>query len=69
MPVVIKTPALAVVVCPPPPGATGHWRTSGDERNVRAIFQADDDSALGFALTGEATAEKQALTKMISASR
>ena len=69
MPVVIKTPALAVVVCPPPLGATGHWRTSGDERNVRAIFQADDDSALGFALTGEATAEKQALTKMMSASR
>jgi rubredoxin-NAD+ reductase len=61
MPVVVKTPALPTVVAPPPPSGEGIWRVGAAERNVRAIFISPSGSLLGFALTGEATAERQKL--------
>jgi rubredoxin-NAD+ reductase len=61
MPVVIKIPALAAVACPPPRGAQGMWRIEGTDRDVRAAFLAPDGTLLGFALTGDAAREKQAL--------
>ena len=67
MPVVVKTPALPTVISPPAMGAEGRWVESGDGRNVRAVFEAPDGTALGFALTGSATAEKMALAKQMPA--
>jgi rubredoxin-NAD+ reductase len=63
MPVVVKTPAHAVVVSPPPPGSTGHWDVAVTEQGARAVYRDDQGRALGFALTGAAVAEKQALSK------
>jgi rubredoxin-NAD+ reductase len=67
MPVVVKTPALPTVISPPAMGAEGRWAESGDARNVRALFEAPDGTPLGFVLTGSATAEKMALTKLMPA--
>ncbi len=65
MPVAVKTPACPVVVCPPPMGAQGSWQVEADGQNVKALFVAADGKPIGFALTGEATHEKQALAKLM----
>lgn len=67
MPVVIKTPALATVVSPPPRHARGEWQIAGSTPDIRATFMSDDERLLGFALTGTATAEKQSLTRQLPA--
>jgi rubredoxin-NAD+ reductase len=63
LPVVVKTPALPVAVCPPPPGLAGEWRVSGEGRDRKALFLSPDGNPLGFALSGSLTAERQALAK------
>ncbi len=63
MPVVVKTPAHPVVVAPPHPDAAGDWRVEVSETGVRACYFGAGDRLLGFALTGSAVVEKQALTK------
>lgn len=65
MPITVKTPACPVVVCPPPLGAQGSWQAQVDGQNVKALFVGADGKPLGFALTGEATHEKQALAKQM----
>ena len=65
MPVVIKTPALAAVAAPPPRGVTGDWIIEGGGSDIRARYLSPHGGLLGFALTGTATAEKQALTKAL----
>ena len=65
MPVVVKTPALPVVISPPPMQADGTWQESGAGTDVRSVFLGPGDTLLGFALTGAATAEKNALTKQL----
>jgi rubredoxin-NAD+ reductase len=63
MPVVVKTPAHAVVVSPPRPGNEGHWEVTVTAQGARALHRDNHGRAVGFALTGAAVAEKQALTK------
>jgi len=63
MPVVVKTPAHAVVVSPPRPGIEGHWEVTVTDQGARALHRDVQGRAVGFALTGAAVAEKQALTK------
>lgn len=63
LPVVVKTPSLPLVVCPPPAGAAGAWRIEGSGRDRKAVFEAADGSALGFALSGALVAERQTLAK------
>lgn len=63
LPVVVKTPALPVAVCPPPPGADGHWTIEGDGPDRKALFTAADGTPLGFALSGARMGERQALGK------
>ena len=63
MPVVVKTPALATVVNPPAPGSEGEWRVSGQAPDLRADFVAPDGQLLGVCLMGEATKQKQAVTR------
>lgn len=65
MPVAVKTPACPVVVCPPPLGAQGAWQVEADGQNVKALYVGADGKPLGFALTGDATHEKQALAKQM----
>lgn len=67
MPVVVKTPAYPVVVLPPPPNWPGHWSVDTLTDGVRAIFTDANGWVRGFALTGVATAEKNALVKKIPA--
>ncbi|CAA7628009.1 Rubredoxin-NAD(+) reductase [Candidatus Terasakiella magnetica] len=63
LPVVVKTPALAVAVCPPAPGKAGEWRVEGEGRDRKALFVGADGTALGFALSGRRAAERQSLAK------
>lgn len=65
MPVAVKTPACPVVVCPPPLGAQGAWLVEADGQNVKALYVGADGKPLGFALTGDATSEKQVLAKQM----
>jgi rubredoxin-NAD+ reductase len=61
MPVVVKTPALPLVVAPPTPVCDGAWEISGSGANLRACYVAADGKLRGFALSGEAVKEKNAL--------
>ena len=65
MPVVVKTPAWPTVVSPPPLGATGDWETEVSSTGVRALFRGPAGDLLGFALSGDALAEKGALTRQV----
>lgn len=67
MPVVVKTPACPTVVAPPAAGADGRWQEERLANGVRSLFRATDGSLLGFALCGEAAAERQALTRELPA--
>ncbi len=61
MPVVVKTPACPTAVCPPPAGTQGAWREEVTAEGVRALFEDVTGRPVGFALTGSAAAERQAL--------
>jgi rubredoxin-NAD+ reductase len=65
MPVVVKTPAHPIVVCPPPKHMTGTWQIDADNSNIRALFHNDDNELYGFVLTNAAVKERAALTKQI----
>ncbi|HEX9627368.1 MAG TPA: FAD-dependent oxidoreductase [Acidiferrobacterales bacterium] len=67
MPVVVKTPARATVVAPPPAGRAGQWREEVIPDGVRALYESPEGRLLGFALTGAATKEKLALAKQLPA--
>lgn len=66
MPVVIKTPACPVTVCPPAPGTEGEWKVEATEQGVRALFLDSGERLHGFALTGQATAEKNSLAQRLA---
>ena len=63
MPVLVKTPACALVVAPPQSGVSGNWELKQDEFGVDARFYDIKNELKGFALLGKAVAEKQKLTK------
>jgi rubredoxin-NAD+ reductase len=65
MPVTVKTPACPVVVCPAPLGSQGAWQVEANGQNVKAVFTGQDGTPLGFALTGDAVSEKNALAKQM----
>lgn len=67
LPVAVKTPCLPVVVCPPPAGAAGTWELAGFGRDLRAVFSAPDGTALGFALSGSETGQRQAMAARMPA--
>ena len=60
MPVVVKTPALPLVVCPPPPGSEGAWELDMGEDEGVAIFRTADGAEVGFALAGGKTNQQRA---------
>jgi rubredoxin-NAD+ reductase len=63
MPVVVKTPAHPLVICPPPKQTKGEWRIESTNNNVRALFYDDQDQLGGFILTNEAVKERANLVK------
>ena len=65
MPVVIKTPACPITVCPPALGAEGEWKVESTPLGVRALFLDSTEQLLGFALTEQATAEKTTLAQQL----
>ncbi|OZG75053.1 FAD-dependent oxidoreductase [Hahella sp. CCB-MM4] len=67
MPVIVKTPACPVAVCPPPADAEGGWEIEKDnDLDVKALFRGPDKQLLGFAVTGAKVPEKQALAKELA---
>lgn len=67
MPVVVKTPCLPIVVCPPKPGQDGQWHITGEGRDREAVFTGTDGASHGFALTGTACSRRQELAKTMPA--
>ena len=63
MPVVVKTPALPTVVCPPAPGSAGSWQVELQGGGAVARYVDGAGKLLGFALTGPACALKNQLLK------
>lgn len=67
MPVSVKTPALAVVVCPPLPGVDGEWRVEKVEDGIRALYTDNEGVLQGFALSGDVVSEKASLAATVPA--
>lgn len=65
MPVAIKTPVCPVVVAAAPVGTEGEWQLEGEGANLIAQFSDKTGALRGFALTGEATNEKNRLAKLL----
>lgn len=63
MPVVVKTPALPLVVCPPPAGRTGDWEIDQDDEGALALFRDKSGAEVGFALAGNRTSEQREWAK------
>ena len=65
MPVVVKTPAHPIVVCPPPKTISGTWCIETNDNNVRALFYDAQNKLYGFVLTNDAVKERNTLAKEI----
>jgi rubredoxin-NAD+ reductase len=65
MPVMIKTPALPLVVSPPASGSEGSWTIKPIENGIEGLFYGPQSQLLGFALAGSATAQRASLTKLL----
>lgn len=65
MPVVVKTPAHPIVVCPPPRGMQGKWVIESDGNNTRALFYNTNQQLYGFVLTNDAVKERAVLVKQL----
>ena len=63
MPVVVKTPALPLVVSPPPPGSDGTWEIDLGEDGATALFRQPDGRETGFVLAGGRTVLQREMTK------
>lgn len=63
LPVVVKTPALPLVLCPPHAGVEGSWEFEPGQGNGVAVFRAVDGTEAGFALAGRQTTLQQEMIK------
>lgn len=64
MPIMVKTPAIPIVACPPSAGS-GSWKLAEEVDGMEARFLDASGTLLGYALVGKATSRKQALTRML----
>jgi rubredoxin-NAD+ reductase len=67
MPVMVKTPSLPVVTCPPAENTQGEWQSDGQSPHIKALFKDSGGNLLGYALTGDCVAEKMGLNKELPA--
>lgn len=65
MPVVVKTPAHPIVICPPPQKINGEWEIEVNDNSARALFYDDKRQLFGFVLTNEAVKERANWVKQI----
>ncbi|MDR3490666.1 MAG: FAD-dependent oxidoreductase [Gammaproteobacteria bacterium] len=65
MPVVVKTPAYPLVICPPPKGLHGEWIIENQDNNVKALFYNTEKHLCGFVLTNAAVKERAQLTAQL----
>jgi|SaaInlV_120m_DNA_4_1040238.scaffolds.fasta_scaffold01844_2 rubredoxin---NAD+ reductase len=63
LPVVVKTPALPLIVCPPPVGVEGNWIVESGNNEVVAIYHSQDGTEVGFALAGSKTEFQKSMAK------
>ena len=63
MPVMVKTPSMPVVTCPPGDLSRGRWSIEGRTPHLKAVFRDSDDNLIGYALTGECVSEKRKLSQ------
>ncbi|WP_255611461.1 FAD-dependent oxidoreductase [Marinobacterium arenosum] len=66
MPVVVKTPALPLVLLPPAPDQPGQWQVEATANGMRGLFVDDQQRIHGYALAGELTAERQQWTDAVA---
>lgn len=59
LPVVVKTPACPLVLCPPHAGVQGSWELETGEDGAVGVFRATDGREAGFALAGSKTVLQQ----------
>lgn len=59
MPVVVKTPALPLLMVPPERGAEGEWQVDVNEDGARGVFRDAQQNVLGFVLGGGLQSERQ----------
>lgn len=59
MPVSVKTPACPTIVAPPAQGAIGEWQIEVGPEGVTALFNDPHGHLLGYALLGDAYAQRQ----------
>ncbi len=67
MPVMVKTPALPLVVSPPTAGSTGTWQIETIEDGIIGKFIDENNALLGFALAGSGTKERAKLVSQLPA--
>lgn len=65
MPVVVKTPAHPIVVCPPPKNMIGKWEIESQDNSIRALFYNQQQQLYGFILTNETVKERSILVKQM----
>ncbi|MGH8478889.1 MAG: NAD(P)/FAD-dependent oxidoreductase [Gammaproteobacteria bacterium] len=65
MPILVKTTAFPVVVAPPATGVPGEWEIEVQPAGARGLYRGPDGRLLGFALAGEAVADKNVLTRAL----
>jgi rubredoxin-NAD+ reductase len=67
MPVIVKTPAHPIAVCPPPKNMPGAWQIETHDNNTKALFYNDKQQLFGFVLTNAAVKERAILAKQLPA--
>jgi len=65
MPIIIKTPACPVSLCPAPENALGEWHIDAEGNDIRAIFTSPEGEILAFALTGKYAPHHQTLKEQL----
>jgi rubredoxin-NAD+ reductase len=65
MPIIVKTPAHPIAVCPPPKNVEGTWQIETNEQSTKALFYNNDNQLLGFVLTNDAVKERTYLAKQL----
>jgi rubredoxin-NAD+ reductase len=65
MPVIVKTPAHPLAICPPPRGMPGAWDIQTTEGNVKALFYDESKQLQGFVLTNDAVKERMEIAKQL----
>lgn len=65
MPIIVKTPASPLIICPPVKNLAGRWVIETSETGVKASFLDKHEQLQGFSLIGTAVSQKQDLVKVL----